>query len=132
MVPAIGRAMDSRFTEHGLPTGTRLISPQPVSPIWKLAQASYPHPLEGRRKKQELRSHGLQDENQSYRSEWGQDDEGGLRFHRMASKSHWGVNIWYASRKGRMTPEGNTEIIRASTRRTSPKTRSLAIAQQTM
>ena len=23
MVPAIGRAMDSRFTEHGLPTGTR-------------------------------------------------------------------------------------------------------------
>ena len=28
---------------------------------------------------------------------------GGLRFHRMASKSYWGVNIWYVSRKGRMT-----------------------------
>ena len=79
-------------------------SPQPVPPIRKLAQASYPHPSEGRQKKQELQSHGLQDENQSHRSGWRQDRmREGLRFYRMASKSYWGVNICYVSRKGKMT-----------------------------
>ena len=33
----------------------------------KLAQASYPHPSEDRQKKQELRSHSLQNENHSHR-----------------------------------------------------------------
>ena len=51
----------------------------------------------------------------------------GLRFHRMASKSYWGVNIWYVSRKGKNDPEGNTEIINSSTRRTPPKTRGLGL-----
>ena len=34
--------------------------PQPGPPTRKLAQASYPHPSEGRQKKSELQSHGLQ------------------------------------------------------------------------
>ena len=33
----------------------------------KLAQTSYPHPSEGRQKKQELQSHGLQNENHNHR-----------------------------------------------------------------
>ena len=41
--------------------------PQPVPPIGKLTQASYPHPLEGRQKKQELQSHSLQNKNHSHR-----------------------------------------------------------------
>ena len=41
--------------------------PQPVPPIGKLTQASYPHPLEGRQKKQELQSQSLQNKNHSHR-----------------------------------------------------------------
>ena len=41
---------------------------QPVPPIKKLAQASYPHPSEGRKKKQELQSHSLQDKNHNHRA----------------------------------------------------------------
>ena len=36
-------------------------------PIRKLAHSSYPHPSEGRQKKQELQSHSLQNENHNHR-----------------------------------------------------------------
>ena len=41
--------------------------PQPVPPLRKFAQASYPHPSEGRQKQQELQSHGPQNENHNHR-----------------------------------------------------------------
>ena len=41
--------------------------PQPVPPIRKLGQASYPHPSNSRQKKQELQSHSLQNKNHSHR-----------------------------------------------------------------
>ena len=47
--PHIRRKSDWRFTEHGLAHQTKTqFPPQPVLPIRKLLQASYPHPEEGR------------------------------------------------------------------------------------
>ena len=48
------------FTEHSPAHHSKTqFFPQPVSPIRKLAQASYPHPTDGRQKKQELQYHSL-------------------------------------------------------------------------
>ena len=45
----INRKLDYRFTEHGPAHQSKTqIPPQPVPPIRKLPQASYPHPSEGR------------------------------------------------------------------------------------
>ena len=47
--PPIRIKLDWRFIEHGLAHQTKTpFSPQPVPPIGKLLQASYPHPSEGR------------------------------------------------------------------------------------
>ena len=49
-----------------LPEQTQF-SQQPVPPIRKPAQASYTHPSEGRQKKQNLQSNGLQNESHNHR-----------------------------------------------------------------
>ena len=51
IAPPISRKLDERFTEYGPAHQSKTqFSPQPVPPIWKLPQASYPHPSEGRQK----------------------------------------------------------------------------------
>ena len=47
--PPISRKLDERFTEHCLAHKSKTqFPPQPVPPIRKLPQASYPYPSEGR------------------------------------------------------------------------------------
>ena len=49
-----------------LPT-REILSPQSVPPLRKLAQASYPYPSEGTKKKHEFQFYGLQNENYNHR-----------------------------------------------------------------
>ena len=52
--------LDERFTEHGPAHQSKTqFSLQLAPPTRKLTQASYPHPSEGRQKRQELQSHSL-------------------------------------------------------------------------